>query len=418
MKKLTKDFVINLITWAVILAAVVVVIPATYANTMPEQTSDIQENNIPETQENIEAEKSEETPYEEPAVEMTPEEQQQAKNKEVYDAVVAGDIERLKKALANGGSANSCMLPPDYDYDDKVSCVGENAFLNALRRKDYNIMKVLIESGLTPDTVVLYGDGCGDYPLTDLIIEAVNNSQDIELADFLVDNGVYPLTYSAVFFHPSCDDIPPPVRAGNQFTKHLLERGLSPAVVDLPYFMKDKPFVEYLISKGVNPTLCSLSNLEDIKWMFSKGGDLNERCQGVSFETLIEYYTESDILRFLAENGAQVSASAIRNAIGKPAILEYLVSKVKNSQDVFEEVANEQISILSRNIEKIGNPAYDFSDYLKPLAIVLKYLPGKEHCSEIITSFLKNKDKVQETKDCLIVLKQEQEQKKEQQEAE
>ncbi|MDR1123403.1 MAG: hypothetical protein LBL61_02110 [Elusimicrobiota bacterium] len=470
MKKLPKGLIINLITWAVILSAVLSAayafnkltaaktapviypaqntaaaknIPAANANAMPEQTFVIEEdkgtgnideektdnNEITEIEENIEA-KAEELPNEEPAVEMTPEEQQQAKNTEVYNAVQAGDVERLKKALENGGSANSCKF---LRYSSDEYYCPENyedtAFFVALKKRDYNIMKVLIKNGFASDTIVCYWDGCvKDYTLKDFIIEEVNRSQDIELADFLIDNGVYPLTYSAVFFDPTCEGLPPPVRSGQQFTQHLLERGFSPEAVDLSFFMGDKPFAEYLISKGVKPTLCGLRNIEDFKFMFSKGGDLNEQCLPYS-ETLIEYYSypqsdrhthyaKIDILKFLVENGAQVSAKVLGNVIFSSAfwressIVDYLSSQIQNPQEVFEKIVNEYIQKI--NIENIGNSGYNFSDYLEPLAIALKYLPDQEQCSEIITSFINNRDKVQETKDCLILLKQEQEQKSQQ----
>jgi hypothetical protein len=351
MKNLSKSFAINLITWAVILAAALFavcvfnkliaaksavaifrvqniasakIIPATDAKTMPEQTFDIQNDNvfsnidneektenneIAETEENIET-KAEELAQEEPVVEMTPEEQQQAKNKELCDAVEAGDLEEVKQALENGANANSgCATynPPDcitYTFDGRFD---SSALIEAIQKNNYEIVKTLLEHGASINGFL--GNNCDnpdEYPIDSAI--RTNNTRLIEL---LLDKGanLLEIIQYRKYLSLSKDTI-----------KYLVERGVL-----LSNFMDDKPFVEYLLSKGAPPTLCYMENIEDFKWMLSKGGDLKKEC--VIFSTfgapkeygpLIDHYAgingNIEIFKFLLENGAKITPRTKDNA--------------------------------------------------------------------------------------------------------
>ncbi|MDR1124281.1 MAG: hypothetical protein LBL61_06875 [Elusimicrobiota bacterium] len=288
-----------------------------------------------------------------------------ARNKEVYDTVEAKDLERLKKALENGGSANTCKGCIDYSHKYPRFCpaksengynleCGTSAFEVALKEKNYDIMKVLIENGLEPDGII-YEDEVGegsDYSLTELIIEVVNESKDVELADFLIGNGMYPLYYNTnkVSLHLQLNSFDNTAES-KEFLTHLLERGLSPATIDsfefLQRFMYDKPFVEYLLSKGVKPDLCYMKNIEDFKWMLSKGGNLNGgecriSCESESscdYGPLIDSYAgmhkNIDIFKFLLENGAEITERTKNFANWYPdakEVAEYIKSLSKQEE--------------------------------------------------------------------------------------
>ena len=198
----------------------------------------------------------------------------------ICDAVENEDLEGVKSALEKGADPNEYCLTENFFGARRTILV------LAIEKENYELSKLLLKSGADPN-VMGYETGIGYiYPL-----DAAAEKSNIELIDLLLDNGA-----DININVPVLLEVAGPKK---EIVKHLFERGVKSAEeIYLPWFVNDKPFAEYLLSKGAKPVVYGVENIEDIKFMISKGADVNQ----ADINKYIEK-RQIDIIDLLVENG-------------------------------------------------------------------------------------------------------------------
>ncbi|MDR1123165.1 MAG: hypothetical protein LBL61_00820 [Elusimicrobiota bacterium] len=271
-------------------------------------------------------------------------EEQDAKNKELCDAIKNNDLEKVKQALANGARWYwycSFIGKEDDDYGDQ-ECMLENA----MNRGQYEIAEVLLQHGAYLRDVCYADDESGYgrpvYNGYDRIIEEANKG-DFQPLDLLLKYQKYPDYYSL------CS-------ANKNVQRYILDKDTN-KIKYYAYclrsedFIDDKDFFELLLSRGITPTLCDVKDVETAKYLLSKGADVNySRCVSGYCESGHCYivsvlesnlYSNMDVVNFLIANGAEESFTNTNPwdimEHSNADIAEYLFSKGINFDPVFEK---------------------------------------------------------------------------------
>jgi ankyrin repeat protein len=359
MKKLSAGFVINLITWAVILAAAIAAVcvfnkftaaksalaifraqnaaaaknipatPAADANAMPEQTSDMQENNIPETQENIAAESES----------SKPEEAQEAQESSSY---TYSDYETICKDSYDGEN-KKYVFKQYYMQDQPFEENGikyKNIFYAAAAKHDNDLLKCLLEG--TQKTVKVFNNIVSD-DIKEQIKNAITNNNKEELRVVLKDNPMalsMAVDISGAYFHTPLSFA---VKQNNkEIAEFLLEQGanIEGHSWDCGTYSDDQSNCErdkewnweiigftYPLQEAVNN-----KELEIVKFLVAKGANVNssilqstegEAWEESSLRTAL-MLPNKDIAKYLIENGAKSSRH----------IQEYLPMDLIRNQDM------------------------------------------------------------------------------------
>jgi ankyrin repeat protein len=270
-----------------------------------------------------------------PSTELMIERVQEAKNtKSLFEAAEKGDVEQVKRLIANGANVNVTADAHPVKWTPLIAAASEG---------HAQVVKVLLENGAEVNAT----DSYGFTPLYYALWTDGNDSEETVRALIAggadvnkrspSDKGYSPLMF-AIWIHEG--------REGN--VKALLDAGADVGVEDndgltslyWAAFSSTRDVLDLVLSKGDNPNTIHLAackgDLDRVKTLIGGGTDVNIKdefgCTPLHWAALAE---SPEVARFLIDKGADVNAKDTRNftplmaAYGLPMV-ELLVSKGAN----------------------------------------------------------------------------------------
>jgi ankyrin repeat protein len=256
------------------------------------------EQEVPAKRQCIEATRA----YDEESDEEELDDEEKARYGDFYTAIKKGELEEVKKCVAQGADVNV-----DYDASDLGDLDWNAESINPLEYAivygQFPIVKFLIQKGAIIED--------GEALISPLAVAAEYGQR--EIAEFLLDLGVNPdQAYygneSPLYFA---------IRKGDDKIAHLLLK--AGADISLLCEHNTMSYLHASMEKHVNEKRCNeLSRL-----LIKKGADVN--CMDINKESPLEYSiyymkTDKDIIKQLVGNGAKIDS-------------------VKKKQDLFNELA-------------------------------------------------------------------------------